>query len=77
MFTVLAVIAEFEPDPISMRTHEGMRIAQAKGRLRGKEPKSSDKQEIRLRELHADGEHTMGEIAELFSVGWSTVLSGH
>ncbi len=73
LFNVLAMIAEFESDLISMRTREGMRIAKAKGRLRGKQPKLSVKQEIHLVDLHAAGEHTMGEIAELFSVGRSTV----
>src|SRR2546421_7040141 len=41
LFNVLAMIAEFEADLIRMRTREGMRIARAKGRLRGKRPKLS------------------------------------
>ncbi|MFB9164251.1 recombinase family protein [Arthrobacter psychrochitiniphilus] len=73
LFNVLAMISEFEADLISMRTREGMKIAKAKGRLRGKQPKLSIKQELHLLELHAAGEHTMGEIAELFSIGRSTV----
>ena len=39
MFNVLAMVAEFEADLIRMRTREGMKIAKAKGRLRGKQPK--------------------------------------
>lgn len=39
LFNVLAMIAEFESDLIRMRTREGMKVARAKGRLRGKEPK--------------------------------------
>ena len=39
LFNVLAMIAEFESDLIRMRTREGMKIAKAKGRLRGKQPK--------------------------------------
>ena len=73
LFNVLAMISEFEADLISMRTREGMKIAKAKGRLRGKQPKLSIKQETHLLELHDAGEHTMGEIAELFSIGRSTV----
>jgi DNA invertase Pin-like site-specific DNA recombinase len=39
LFNVLAMIAEFESDLIKMRTREGMKVAKAKGRLRGKQPK--------------------------------------
>ena len=39
LFNVLAMVAEFEADLISMRTREGMKVAKAKGRLRGKQPK--------------------------------------
>jgi DNA invertase Pin-like site-specific DNA recombinase len=39
LFNVLAMVAEFEADLIRLRTHEGMRVAKAKGRLRGKQPK--------------------------------------
>lgn len=43
-FNILATFAEFEADLIRMRTREGMAIARAKGKLRGKQPKLSDKQ---------------------------------
>jgi DNA invertase Pin-like site-specific DNA recombinase len=51
----------------------GKKIAKAKGRLRGKQPKLSPKQEAHLAGLHASGEYTMSELAKLFSVGRSTV----
>lgn len=73
LFNVLAMVAEFEGDLIRARTREGMRVAKAKGRLRGKKPKLSPRQEAHLVQLHANGEHTMSGIAELFSVGRSTV----
>ncbi|MGP5396367.1 recombinase family protein [Arthrobacter rhombi] len=73
LFNVLAMISEFEADLIRMRTREGMKVAKAKGRLRGKQPKLSAKQEEHLLELHAAGEHSKAELAELFSVGRSTV----
>ena len=38
LFTVLTMIAESEADLARMRTREGMAIAKAKGRLRGKKP---------------------------------------
>jgi DNA invertase Pin-like site-specific DNA recombinase len=41
LFNVLGMVAEFESDLIRMRTREGMAVAKAKGRLRGKKPKLS------------------------------------
>ena len=38
LFNVLAMVAEFEADLIRLRTSEGMRVARAKGRLRGRRP---------------------------------------
>lgn len=73
LFNVLAMVAEFESDLIRMRTREGMTIASAKGRLRGKQPKLSPRQEAHLVALHAAGGHTIGELEELFSITRSTV----
>ena len=41
LFNVLAMVAEFEAVLIRARTREGMEVAKAKGRLRGKQPKLS------------------------------------
>src|ERR1017187_10043227 len=50
------------------------RLARAlPGRLRGKQPKLTLKQEAHLVALHKAGEHTTAELAELFSIGRSTV----
>ena len=73
LFNVLAMVAEFEADLISARTKEGMKVAKAKGRLRGKKPKLSATQERHLVELHRAGSHTGAELAELFNVARSTV----
>lgn len=73
LFNVLAMVAEFESDLVRMRTREGMKVAKAKGRLRGKQPKLSRPQEAHLVALHAAGQHTTGELAELFNVARSTV----
>jgi DNA invertase Pin-like site-specific DNA recombinase len=40
LFNVLAMVAEFESDLIRLRTREGMKVAKAKGRLRGKQPQA-------------------------------------
>jgi len=73
LFNVLAMVAEFEADLIRMRTREGMKVAKTKGRLRGKRPKLSRRQETHLVELHRAGGHTTGELAELFGVARSTI----
>ncbi len=73
LFNVLAMVAEFESDLIRARTREGMQIAKAKGKLRGKQPKLSPAQEKHLVALHHGGQHTSAEIAELFGVARSTV----
>ena len=53
-FNILATFAEFEADLIRMRTREGMAVARAKGKLRGKQPKLSEKQQ---RELSPHARH--------------------
>jgi len=48
-------------------------VAKAKGRLRGKQPKLSPKQEALLVQLWRAGKHTTLDLAELFKVARSTV----
>jgi DNA invertase Pin-like site-specific DNA recombinase len=67
------MVAEFESDLIRMRTQEGMKVARAKGRMHGKQPKLTVRQEQHLVALHQAGEHTSAELAELFGVARSTV----
>ena len=67
------MVAEFEADIIRARTREGMAIARAKGHLRGRQPKLTRRQEAHLVELHAAGDTTSRELAELFGVARSTV----
>lgn len=72
-FNILATFAEFESDLIRMRTREGMAIASAKGKLRGKQPKLSEKQQKELGRMHATGEYSISDLAELFSVSRPTI----
>ncbi|WP_277751223.1 helix-turn-helix domain-containing protein [Granulicella sibirica] len=48
-------------------------IARAKGRLRGKQPKLSDKQQKELSRMHGTGQYTISDLAELFSISRPTV----
>jgi DNA invertase Pin-like site-specific DNA recombinase len=72
-FNILATFAEFEADLIRMRTREGMAIARAKGKLRGKQPKLSDKQQLELRRMYDTGKYSISDLAELFSISRPTV----
>ena len=67
------MVAEFEADLIKMRTREGMRVAKARGRLRGKPPKLNPRQEAHLLALHRAGDYSGSELADLFGVARSTV----
>ena len=73
LFNVLAMVAEFEADLISMRTWEGMQVAMAKGHLRGKLPKLSSAQARHLFQLIDSGDYSVAEVAELFRVSRSTI----
>ncbi len=72
-FNILATFAEFEADLIRMRTREGMAVARAKGKLRGKQPKLTPKQQRELRRMRDTGEYSVSDLAELFSVSRPTV----
>ncbi len=56
-FNILATFAEFEVDLLRMRTREGMAVARAKGKLRGKQPNLSVKQHARWSACMAPASH--------------------
>ena len=70
---ILATFAEFEADLIRMRTREGMAVARAKGKLRGKKPKLSDRRQAELRRMYDAGDHSISDLAEVFDVSRPTV----
>lgn len=72
-FNILATFAEFEADLIRLRTREGMAIARAKGKLRGKKPKLSERQQKELRRMHDTSEYSISDLAEVFSISRPTV----
>jgi DNA invertase Pin-like site-specific DNA recombinase len=67
------MVAAFEADLIRLRTREGMKIAKAKGRLPGKQPKLKPNQAKHLLELHDLGTYSTAELAELFVSDTRTV----
>jgi DNA invertase Pin-like site-specific DNA recombinase len=73
LFNILATFAEFEVDLIRMRTREGMAVARAQGKLKGRQPKLTPKQQRELKRMHETGEYTITDLGELFSVSRPTV----
>ncbi|MEU7767540.1 recombinase family protein [Nocardia sp. NPDC049190] len=72
-FNMLADFAEFETDLLRMRTREGMAIARSRGKLKGRRPKLTTRQQAELVRMHASSDYTIAELMEVFSVGRATV----
>ena len=72
-FSIVATFAEFEADLIKLRTREGMALAKAKGKMQGKKPKLTEKQQKEIHKMHETGEHSISDLAEIFSVSRATV----
>ncbi|MFJ2620156.1 recombinase family protein [Glutamicibacter sp. NPDC087344] len=73
LFNALSMAAEFESDLIQTRTSEGVQIARAKGKFRGKQSKLSPTPEKHLVAFHHGEQHTSAEIADLSGIALSTV----
>ena len=50
-----------------------LRIGRAKGKLRGKKPKLSDKRQRELRHMDDTGDYSVRDLAEVFSVSRPTI----
>ncbi len=50
-----------------------MAVARARGKLRGKQPKLSNRQQKELHRMHGTGEYSISDLAELFTVSRPTV----
>ncbi len=53
-----------------------MKVAKAKGKLKGRAPKLSARQEAHLVKLYQEGAHTTRELAEMLGVARSSVYAG-
>lgn len=73
-FTIIGAVAEFERSLMVSRTKDGLAAARARGRVGGRKPKLSVKQQ-EIRRLYEAKDKTVGEIGELFGVSRPTVYS--
>lgn len=73
LLNALAMVAEFEADLIRARTREGMRVAKANDRLRGRAPKLTPATEGHLVAEFQSGDYSVHELARRYAVGVATV----
>ncbi|MCX5114688.1 hypothetical protein OOK13_40745 [Streptomyces sp. NBC_00378] len=73
LFNMPVVFAQFEADLLGIRTREGMAAARARGKLKGRQPKLSARQQAEPVRMHATGDYTIAELMKVFSVGRPTV----
>lgn len=70
---VAATLLSASTGELALRTREGMSITAAKGRLRGRQPKLSSKQQQELHRMHATGNYTITDLTDIFSVSRPTI----
>ncbi len=76
MFGMLSVLAELQRELIVANTRDGLAAARARGRRGGRPAKLSPDQVALAQRLYDGGEHTVAQIAGMFTVPRSTVY-GH
>nr|WP_199176550.1 recombinase family protein [Subtercola sp. Z020] len=72
-FTMVSAFAEFEREMMVSRTKDGLAAARARGRTGGRKPKMTPARIAEAKKLYASGEHTVQQIADLFSVSRPTI----
>jgi DNA invertase Pin-like site-specific DNA recombinase len=76
MFGMLSVLAELQRELIVANTRDGLSAARARGRNGGRRPRLNADQVALAQRLYDAGEHTVQQIADIFSVPRTTVY-GH
>lgn len=73
IFHVFAALAEFERDLIRERTMSGLAAARTRGRKGGRKPSLSPKKIQVARQMYAQGDSTVAEIAKVLGVSRATI----
>lgn len=73
IFHVFAALAEFERELIRERTMSGLAAARARGRMGGRKPSLSPKQIQLARQMYAEGDTKVAEIAKVLGVSRATI----
>lgn len=73
LMQMVGAFAEFEREMIRERTRAGLARARAEGRVGGRRPKLTPRQEAEAVEMVASGRKSAAEVARLFGVHRSTI----
>ena len=73
MMQIVGSFAEFERAMLRERTQHGLISARKEGRIGGRKPKLTDKQQKEAIKLVASGQKTAAEVARLFKIHRSTI----
>lgn len=73
VFHIFAALAEFERDLIRERTKSGLAAARARGRMGGRKPSLSPKKIQVARQMYAQRDSTVAEIAKVLGVSRATI----
>lgn len=73
IFHIFAALAEFERALIRERTKSGLAAARARGRMGGRKPSLSPKKIQVARQMYAQGDSTVAEIAKVLGVSRATI----
>ncbi len=73
MMHLVSVFAEFERAMLKERTKAGLDAARAEGRIGGRRPKLSPRQQAEIRKMVSNGDKTAADAARLFKVHPATI----
>lgn len=72
-FAIFGAISEFERALIQERTHAGLAAARERGAKPGRKPSLSADQIVACRTLHKNGQHSIADLAAMFSTSRATI----